>query len=100
MARLLVKRLGATETVVAGPPATKEPKVGETLSHARSWPTVQTREAARLVKLKESRAGVTVPPTEPVNKSAEPGVISRRSGRARAEMRLLPIGEPQPVQRS
>ncbi len=45
-------------------------------------------------------AGLKGPPTGPLKITPLPGVIRNGSGMARAVIRLLPVGVPQPVQRS
>ena len=90
-----------TVTVVAGPPGLSVPLVAETLSHDDVFTRLQLNEPpALLVKEYAGGAGLNGPPTGPLMIMLPPGVICKGSRIARAVMRLLPVGVPQPVQRS
>ena len=90
-----------TVTVVKVLPA-RVPLSAELLSQA-AWVVSDQVSAVvpELVKRNVCETGLIGPPAEAVAEKPLPGVITRGSaGAARALMRLLPVGDPQPVHRS
>jgi hypothetical protein len=100
-ARLVTLEVRLTVTAVAGPPRTKVPLVGETLNHEEVFTRLQFNEPIPMfVNEYVCVAGLKGPPTGPVKVLLPDGEIRNGSGSASAVRRLLPLGVPQPVQRS
>src|ERR1035438_24929 len=90
-----------TTTVAAGPPETRVPVTGDTSSQTGGVDTAHCKEPpALLVNVNDRTAGVNGPPTGPLKTGLLKGLIRKGSGKASAVSKLLPVGEPQPVQRS
>ena len=88
--------------IAAGPPAASVPPPGVTLSQAGILVTIQLSGAVPvLVRDQICAAGLNGPPNGPSNVKSVPGAIrSAAAGASRAASKLLPVGVPQPVQRS
>ena len=88
--------------MAAGPPFVRFPPAGVALSQGAALASVQLKVALlSLVSVKPCAAGQKGPPNGPVNVRDVAGVMRNATGGAsRAEIRLLPLGVPQPVARS
>ena len=97
---MLAAEFRLTVTVVR-PAAASVPLVEDTLSQAEVLATCQFNEAApKLVRVKACEVTVNGPPTVPEESKPNNGVMFRTSDGARALMRLVPVGVPNPVHKS
>ena len=88
--------------VEAGPPTNNVPFTGLILGHDAELTSAQFNECApALVKEKLKAPGLNGPPGGPLKFNGVSGVIRKASGGASsASIKALPVGVPQPVQRS
>src|ERR1039458_4086638 len=83
------------------PCAASVPLLAETVSHASASPSDQARlSAPEFVSVTLQFVGVNGPPTRPLDDKLVGDTTPKLSGMVSALMRLVPVGVPQPVQRS